>query len=93
MILIVLQPNHYYIYLMERQQLTLIKVKVNENQLTDKENMTTSWITKLASKYKEVAIIIILLIKSFRHCGQINLNQSNKMSLQGLVILNYDELD
>ena len=31
-----LQPNHYYIYLMERQQLTLIKVKVNENRLTDK---------------------------------------------------------
>ena len=37
-----LQPNHYYIYLMERQQLTLIKVKVNENQLTDKENMINS---------------------------------------------------
>ena len=38
---------------MERQQLTLIKVKI-KIQLTDKEYIVNSWITKLAFKYKEV---------------------------------------
>ena len=37
---------------MKRQQLTLIKVKVNENQRTKLINL---WITKLPSKYKEVS--------------------------------------
>ena len=45
----------------------LIKVKVNENQLTDKGNMINSWVTKLASKYKEVEKIYdpANLIQSF----------------------------
>ena len=40
----------------------LIKVKVNENA---KENMINSWITKLASKCKEVAKIYDPEIQSF----------------------------